>query len=149
MKFPEVPEGVVSQCVLQNNNNHRRVLPVLVPGQSRLPVRRRGEPPILRRPRLHQLRNHMTQLNLGLEPQNVHVAPARDGLRMNGSRTLAHSVTEPQSAPVRGALLPRRVRRDGAHARSQQPPQHLGLYRSASKDPPWGASRRRASTPSP
>ena len=92
-----------------------------------------------------RLRNHMTQLNLGLHSQNVHVAPGRDSLRMNGSRTLSHSLSEgplpaatggassdflqqePRSAPVQ---LP-----PGLHAfgptephRKPQPPQHLGLY---------------------
>ncbi|XP_061750080.1 TGF-beta-activated kinase 1 and MAP3K7-binding protein 2 isoform X2 [Nerophis ophidion] len=86
----------------------------------------------------------MTQLNLGLQSHNVHVAPLRDGLRMNGGRTLAHSLSdgplqtgqapntdyfqqEPQSAPAEGpnslnvftAMEP---------SRKPKPPQHLGLY---------------------
>lgn len=86
----------------------------------------------------------MTQLNLGLQSQNVHVAPVRDGLRMNGSRTLAHSLSdgplptvqgpnsdffqqEPQSAPVQvpSSLNVFSVMEP---TRKQQPPQHLGLY---------------------
>lgn len=91
-----------------------------------------------------RLRNHMTQLNLGLQSQNVHVAPIRDSLRMNGSQTLSHSLSEgplptvpgttgdflqqePHSAPVQlhpslnvfGPMDP---------TRKPQPPQHLGLY---------------------
>lgn len=86
----------------------------------------------------------MTQLNLGLQSQNVHVAPVRDSLRMNGSRTLAHSLSdgplptgqvpnsdffqqEPQSAPVQ---VPSSLNVFGVMepTRKPQPPQHLGLY---------------------
>lgn len=95
-------------------------------------------------PGFTRLRNHMTQLNLGLQSQNVHVAPLRDGLRMNGSRTLAHSLSdgplqtgqapksdffqqEPQSAPVQ---VPSSLNVFGVMepTRKPQPPQHLGLY---------------------
>ncbi|CAN9507572.1 unnamed protein product [Ophioblennius macclurei] len=141
-KFPELPEGVVSQCVLQNNNNLdacceylSQVSPGYVYGEE-------GNLRFSDNTSFTRLRNHMTQLNLGLEPQNVHLTPVRDGLRMNGSRTLAHSVSEgplptapnsdffpqePQSAPVQvpstldvfGVMEP---------TRKPQPPQHLGLY---------------------
>lgn len=99
----------------------------------------------------------MTQLNLGLQSQNVHVAPVRDGLRMNGSRTLAHSLSdgplqtgqptnsdfyqqEPQSAPVQvppglnvfGVMEP---------TRKPQPPQHLGLYPLGVKGPTMGSQQ--------
>lgn len=99
----------------------------------------------------------MTQLNLGLQSQNVHVAPVRDGLRMNGSRTLAHSLSdgplqtgqapnsdffpqEPQSAPVQvpptlsvfGVMEP---------THKPQPPQHLGLYSMGVKGSPMGAQQ--------
>lgn len=104
-----------------------------------------------------RLRNHMTQLNLGLQSQNVHVAPVRDGLRMNGSRTLAHSLSEgplptgqapnsdffqqePQSAPVQvpsglsvfGVMEP---------TRKPQPPQHLGLYPLGGKATSMGSQQ--------
>lgn len=39
------------------------------------------------------LRNHMTSLNLDLQSQNVY-HHGREGGRMNGSRTLAHSVSD-------------------------------------------------------
>ena len=102
------------------------------------------------------LRNHMTQLNLGLQSQNVHAAPVRD-LRMNGSRTLSHSLSdgplqggqpssgdfyqqEPQSAPVQvpsslnvfGSMEPKR---------KPQPPQHLGLYQLGGKGQPMGSQQ--------
>lgn len=95
-------------------------------------------------PSFTRLRKHMTQLNLGLQSQNVHVAPVRNGLRMNGSRALAHSLSdgplqtgqapnsdffqqEPQSAPVQ---VPTSLNVFGVMepTRKPQPPQHLGLY---------------------
>ncbi|XP_077367098.1 TGF-beta-activated kinase 1 and MAP3K7-binding protein 2 isoform X2 [Festucalex cinctus] len=143
-KFPEVPEGVVSQCVLQNNNNLDACCEYLSQVSPGYLYSEEGNITFSDDPSLTRLRNHMTQLNLGLQSQNVHVAPARDGLRMNGSRTLAHSLSEgplqtgqapnsnffqqePQSAPVEGppslnvfsAMEP---------SRKPQPPQHLGLY---------------------
>ncbi|XP_011610051.1 TGF-beta-activated kinase 1 and MAP3K7-binding protein 2 isoform X2 [Takifugu rubripes] len=143
-KFPEVPEGVVSQCVLQNNNNLdacceylTQVSPVYLYSEDGNLGFADGHPS-------SRLCNHMTQLNLGLQSQNVHVAPIRDSLKMNGSRTLTHSLSdgplptvtgttsdflqqEPHSAPVQlhpslnvfGGMDP---------TRKPQPPQHLGLY---------------------
>ncbi|XP_061125455.1 TGF-beta-activated kinase 1 and MAP3K7-binding protein 2 isoform X1 [Syngnathus typhle] len=143
-KFPEVPEGVVSQCVLQNNSNLDACCEYLSQVSPCYLYSEEGNITFSDNPSLTRLRNHMTQLNLGLQSQNVHVAPARDGLRMNGSRTLAHSLSEgplqtdqapnsnffqqePQSAPVEvppslnvfSAMEP---------SRKPQPPQHLGLY---------------------
>lgn len=64
---------------------------------------------------ISSLRNHMTSLNLDLQSQNVNLH-GREGSRMNGSRTLTHSISdghlqtslsnselchpEPQTAPV-------------------------------------------------
>lgn len=97
----------------------------------------------------------MTQLNLGLQSQNVHVAPVRDSLRMNGSRTLAHSLSdgplqtgqasdffqqEPQSAPVQ---VPSSLNVFGGMepTRKPQPPQHLGLYPLGVKGTSMGAQQ--------
>ncbi|XP_070782023.1 TGF-beta-activated kinase 1 and MAP3K7-binding protein 2 isoform X2 [Enoplosus armatus] len=140
-KFPEVPEGVVSQCVLQNNNNLDACCEYLSQVSPVYLYSEEGNLSFSDDPRL---RNHMTQLNLGLQSQNVHVAPVRDGLRMNGSRTLAHSLSdgplqtgqapnsdffqqEPQSAPVQ---VPSSLNVFGVMepTRKPQPPQHLGLY---------------------
>ncbi|KAM4522733.1 TGF-beta-activated kinase 1 and MAP3K7-binding protein 2 isoform 2-T3 [Odontesthes bonariensis] len=140
-KFPEVPEGVVSQCVLQNNNNLDaccEYLSQVSPGYLY------SEEGFSEDPSFTRLRNHMTQLNLDLPSQNVHVATVRDSLRMNGSRTLAHSMSdgplqtgqatnsdffqqEPQSAPVQ---VPSSLNVFGVMepTRKPQPPQHLGLY---------------------
>ncbi|XP_061896803.1 TGF-beta-activated kinase 1 and MAP3K7-binding protein 2-like [Entelurus aequoreus] len=143
-KFPEVPEGVVSQCVLQNNNNLDACCEYLSQVSPGYLYSEEGNLSFTEDPSLSRLGNHMTQLNLGLQSHNVHVAPLRDGLRMNGSRTLAHSLSdgplqtsqapntdffqqEPQSAPAEGpnslnvftAMEP---------SRKPQPPKHLGLY---------------------
>uniref|UniRef100_H3CAJ1 TGF-beta activated kinase 1 (MAP3K7) binding protein 2 n=1 Tax=Tetraodon nigroviridis TaxID=99883 RepID=H3CAJ1_TETNG len=157
-KFPEVPEGVVSQCVLQNNNNLdacceylSQVSPVYLYSEEGNLSFSDGHAP-------SRLRNHMTQLNLGLPSQNVHVAPSRDSLRMNGSRTLSHSLSEgplpsggaggdflqpePQSAPVQlhpglGVFGP------AEPPRKPQPPQHLGLL------PPGVKASSGAAQPAP
>ncbi|XP_029984863.1 TGF-beta-activated kinase 1 and MAP3K7-binding protein 2 isoform X2 [Sphaeramia orbicularis] len=143
-KFPEVPEGVVSQCVLQNNNNLDACCEYLSQVSPGYLYSEEGNLSFSEYPAITGIRNHMTQLNLGLQSQNVHVAPVRDGLRMNGSRTLAHSLSdgplqtgqapnsdffqqEPQSAPVQ---VPSSLNVFGVMepTRKPQPPQHLGLY---------------------
>ncbi|XP_036405470.1 LOW QUALITY PROTEIN: TGF-beta-activated kinase 1 and MAP3K7-binding protein 2 [Megalops cyprinoides] len=147
-KFPEVPEGVVSQCVLQNNNNLDACCEYLSQVSTGY-LYGEGNLSFSDDPGLSRLRNHMTQLNLGLQSQNVHAPPPRDGLRMNGSRTLSHSLSdgplqtgqpnseffpaEPQSAP---AQAPPGLGVFGATdtaARKPQPPQHLGLYQLGGK----------------
>uniref|UniRef100_A0A3B4YCT5 TGF-beta-activated kinase 1 and MAP3K7-binding protein 2 n=1 Tax=Seriola lalandi dorsalis TaxID=1841481 RepID=A0A3B4YCT5_SERLL len=154
-KFPEVPEVVVSQCVLQNNNNLDaccEYLSQVSPGYLYSEEGSFSDDPSFTR-----LRNHMTQLNLGLQSQNVHAAPVRDGLRMNGSRTLAHSLSdgplqtsqapnsdffqqEPQSAPVQ---VPSSLNVFGVMepTRKPQPPQHLGLYPLGVKGTTMGAQQ--------
>lgn len=143
-KFPEVPEGVVSQCVLQNNNNLDACCEYLSQVSPGYLYSEEGNLSFSDDPSFIRLRNHMTQLNLGPQSQNVHVAPVRDGPRMNGSRTLAHSLSdgplptgqapnsdffqqEPQSAPVQ---VPSSINVFGVMepTRKPQPPQHLGLY---------------------
>ncbi|XP_068198667.1 TGF-beta-activated kinase 1 and MAP3K7-binding protein 2 isoform X1 [Antennarius striatus] len=156
-KFPEVPEGVVSQCVLQNNNNLDACCEYLSQVSPGYLYSEEGNLSFSDDPTFTRLRNHMTQLNLGLQSQNVHAAPVRDGLRMNGSRTLAHSLSdgplqtgqapnsdffqqEPQSAPVQvppglnvfGVMEP---------TRKPQPPQHLGLYPLGVKGTNMGAQQ--------
>ncbi|KAM9704318.1 TGF-beta-activated kinase 1 and MAP3K7-binding protein 2 isoform 1-T3 [Menidia menidia] len=143
-KFPEVPEGVVSQCVLQNNNNLDACCEYLSQVSPGYLYSEEGNLGFCDDPSISRLHNHMTQLNLDLQSQHVHAAPARDGLRMNGSRTLAHSMSdgplqtgqatnsdffqqEPQSAPVQ---VPSALNVFGVMepSRKPQPPQHLGLY---------------------
>ncbi|XP_061563320.1 TGF-beta-activated kinase 1 and MAP3K7-binding protein 2 isoform X1 [Cololabis saira] len=143
-KFPEVPEGVVSQCVLQNNNNLDACCEYLSQVSPGYLYSEGGNPSVSEDPGLSRFHNHMTQLNLGLQAQNVLVAPVRDSLRMNGSRTLAHSMSdgplqtgqapssdffpdEPRSAPVQ---VPPTLNVFGVMEPTgkPQPPQHLGLY---------------------
>ncbi|XP_042247212.1 TGF-beta-activated kinase 1 and MAP3K7-binding protein 2 isoform X3 [Thunnus albacares] len=156
-KFPEVPEGVVSQCVLQNNNNLDACCEYLSQVSPGYLYSEEGNLSFSDDPSFIRLRNHMTQLNLGLQSQNVHVAPVRDGLRMNGSRTLAHSLSdgplqtgqapnsdffqqEPQSAPVQvpSSLNVFSVMEP---TRKPQPPQHLGLYPLGVKGTTIGAQQ--------
>ncbi|XP_051954741.1 TGF-beta-activated kinase 1 and MAP3K7-binding protein 2-like isoform X2 [Xyrauchen texanus] len=136
-KFPEVPDDVVSQCVLENKNNLAACCEYLA----------KVSPGFLcseGRQSLTDLRNHMTQLNLGVS-QNAHGAIQRDVVRMNGSRTVTPSVSdgplnapsefyqsEPQSVPTH---LPTSLNTFGAmeSARKPQPPQHLGLYQVGGK----------------
>ncbi|XP_051265859.1 TGF-beta-activated kinase 1 and MAP3K7-binding protein 2 isoform X2 [Dicentrarchus labrax] len=156
-KFPEVPEGVVSQCVLQNNNNLDACCEYLSQVSPGYLYSEEGNLSFSDDPTFPRLRNHMTQLNLGLQSQNVHVAPVRDGLRMNGSRTLAHSLSDgplqtgqapnsdffqqdPQSAPVQ---VPSSLNVFGVMepTRKPQPPQHLGLYPLGVKGTSMGAQQ--------
>uniref|UniRef100_A0A8C6S7A1 TGF-beta activated kinase 1 (MAP3K7) binding protein 2 n=1 Tax=Neogobius melanostomus TaxID=47308 RepID=A0A8C6S7A1_9GOBI len=82
-KFPEVPEGLVSQCVLQNNNNLDACCAYLSQ------VSPTNQDSVSEDSSFTRLQNHMTQLNLGVQCHNV-----PDSLRMNGSRTLAHSLSD-------------------------------------------------------
>ncbi|XP_013889829.1 TGF-beta-activated kinase 1 and MAP3K7-binding protein 2 [Austrofundulus limnaeus] len=133
-KFPEVPEGVVSRCVLQNNNNLDACCEYLSQVSPGYLCSEEGTVSLPEEPGFPRLCNHMTQLNLGLQCQNVHVAPARDSSRMNGSRTLAHSLSdgplltgqasfqqEPESATVQ---VPSSLNVYGVMERQQPPPQH-------------------------
>ncbi|KAM6992642.1 TGF-beta-activated kinase 1 and MAP3K7-binding protein 2 isoform 5-T5 [Tautogolabrus adspersus] len=156
-KFPEVPEGVVSQCVIQNKNNLDACCEYLSKVSPGYLYSEEGNLSFSDDPSYTRLRNHMTQLNLGLQSQNVHAAPVRDGLRMNGSRTLAHSLSdgplqtsqapnsdffqqEPQSAPVQ---VPSSLNVFGVMepTRKPQPPQHLGLYPLGVKGPTMGVQQ--------
>ncbi|KAL2081881.1 hypothetical protein ACEWY4_021699 [Coilia grayii] len=164
-KFPEVPEGVVSQCVRQNNNNLdacckylSQVSPEYLYNDGKLSLSLTSSvssPTACDEPSLAPLRNHMTQLTLGRQCQ--HVPSNSAGVpRMNGSRTLSHSLSEgplpgspqthatfyaqapaphePQSAPphlppglnVFAGMEPSVAA--ATSARKPQPPQHLGLY---------------------
>ncbi|XP_062833539.1 TGF-beta-activated kinase 1 and MAP3K7-binding protein 2 isoform X1 [Anolis carolinensis] len=113
-KFPEVPEVVVSRCMLQNNNNLDACCAVLSKESTKY-LYGEGDIGFSDDSGISSLRNHMTSLNLDLQSQNV-ILHGREGSRMNGSRTLAHSISdghlqtsqsnselfhhEPQTAPV-------------------------------------------------
>ncbi|XP_015243741.1 PREDICTED: TGF-beta-activated kinase 1 and MAP3K7-binding protein 2 isoform X2 [Cyprinodon variegatus] len=143
-KFPEVPEVVVSQCVLECNNNLDACCKYLSQVSPGYLYSDGGNLSFSDDPSLARLRKHMTQLNLGLQSQNVHAAPVQDGLRMNGSRTLSHSMSdgplqtgqapssdffqhESKSAPVQ--VPPTlNVFNVMEPSRKPQPPQNLALY---------------------
>ncbi|KAK3506952.1 hypothetical protein QTP70_031713 [Hemibagrus guttatus] len=131
-KFPEVPEGVVSQCVLQNKNDLAACCEYLTQVSPGF-LYSEGSPSVT------DLRNHMTQLNVGVT-QNTHGAVQREPVRMNGSRTLSHSLSD---GPVNGPPTPasdfyQAESQSHTHApaafcvmeqtRKPQPPHHLGLY---------------------
>ncbi|ELK35403.1 TGF-beta-activated kinase 1 and MAP3K7-binding protein 2 [Myotis davidii] len=102
-KFPEVPEVVVSRCMLQNNNNLDACCAVLSQESTRY-LYGEGDLNFSDDSGISGLRNHMTSLNLDLQSQNVY-HHGREGNRMNGSRTLTHSISdgqqqEPQTAPA-------------------------------------------------
>lgn len=139
-KFPEVPENVVSQCVLENKNNLAACCEYLAKVSPGFLYSEGNQC-------LTDLRNHMTQLNLGVS-QNTHDAVQRDVVRMNGSRTLVPNVSDgPLNAPSPASDFyqpeaqavpthtPTNLSAFSAmvSARKPQPPQHLGLYQVGSK----------------
>ncbi|XP_029418070.1 TGF-beta-activated kinase 1 and MAP3K7-binding protein 2 isoform X2 [Nannospalax galili] len=93
-KFPEVPEVVVSRCMLQNNNNLDACCAILSQESTRY-LYGEGDLNFSDDSGISGLRNHMTSLNLDLQSQNVY-HHGREGNRMNGSRTLTHSISDGQ-----------------------------------------------------
>ncbi|TRY59157.1 hypothetical protein DNTS_032406 [Danionella cerebrum] len=133
-KFPEVPEGVVCDCVVQNKNDLAACCEFLTKVSPNFLYRDGNQS-------IPDLRNHMTQLSLGIS-QNTHNAAQRDVTGMNGSRTLMPSVSEgslnvPSSlyelpeTPSVPTLTPTSLCAFSGSmesTRKPQPPQHLGLY---------------------
>ncbi|XP_029449922.1 TGF-beta-activated kinase 1 and MAP3K7-binding protein 2 isoform X3 [Rhinatrema bivittatum] len=91
-KFPEVPVVVVSRCMQQNNNNLDACCAVLAQESTKY-LYGEGDLGFSDDSRIAGLRNHMTSLNLDLQSQNV-CHHGREGSRMNGSRTLTHSISD-------------------------------------------------------
>lgn len=140
-KFPEVPEDVVSRCMQQNNNNLDACRAFLTRESTKY-LYGEGDLGFSDDTGIGSLRNHMTSLNLDLQSQHMYHHP-RDGSRMNGGRTLAHSISdghlqgghsnndlfqqEPQTAPAQVPpgfnvfSMPNAVN-------SSNPTQHLGLH---------------------
>uniref|UniRef100_W5MW12 TGF-beta-activated kinase 1 and MAP3K7-binding protein 2 n=1 Tax=Lepisosteus oculatus TaxID=7918 RepID=W5MW12_LEPOC len=94
-RFPEIPEGVVSQCMLQNNNNLEACCRVLSQESSKYLY---GEYHSPEEGRLS--RNHMLHINLGIHsPTGYHTG---DGGKANGGgRTLVHSSSDGHIDPQR------------------------------------------------
>ncbi|XP_025019676.1 TGF-beta-activated kinase 1 and MAP3K7-binding protein 2, partial [Python bivittatus] len=138
-KFPEVPEVVVSRCMLQNNNNLDACCAVLSKESTKY-LYGEGDIGFSDDSGISSLRNHMTSLNLDLQSQNVNLH-GREGSRMNGSRTLTHSISdghlqtslsnselchqEPQTAPVQ---VPQGFFGISNTPSSSNPGQHFGFH---------------------
>ncbi|XP_043850369.1 TGF-beta-activated kinase 1 and MAP3K7-binding protein 3 isoform X2 [Dromiciops gliroides] len=94
--FPEIPEGVVSQCMLQNNNNLEACCRALSQESSKYLYMDYQSPDDNR-----MNRNRFLHINLGVHsPSNYHTG---DGAQLNGGRTLVHSSSDghidPQHTP--------------------------------------------------
>lgn len=105
-RFPEIPEKVVSQCLLQNNNNLDLCCRLLAQESNRYLYEEYHSPDDL-----HLNRNHMLRISVGY--------PAPEGAKSNpGGRALVHSSSdshiehprsgfpEPLSAPATMAPSP-------------------------------------------
>ncbi|XP_028935669.1 TGF-beta-activated kinase 1 and MAP3K7-binding protein 3 [Ornithorhynchus anatinus] len=115
-RFPEIPEGVVSQCMLQNNNNLAACCRALTQESGKYLYGEYHGPEDGR-----VSRNRLLHINLGIHPAGGY--PSVDGAQLNGGRTLVHGsgeghveppgpgpgkqliclVQEPRSAPALGA----------------------------------------------
>ncbi|XP_020646659.3 TGF-beta-activated kinase 1 and MAP3K7-binding protein 3 isoform X1 [Pogona vitticeps] len=117
-RFPEIPESVVSQCMLQNNNNLDACCRVLAQESNKYLYMEYHSPDDTR-----MNRNRLLHINLGIHPHTCY--HGGDGAQLNGGRTLVHSssdghidpqqtggkqliclVQEPHSAPAVVAASP-------------------------------------------
>ncbi|XP_041127891.1 TGF-beta-activated kinase 1 and MAP3K7-binding protein 3-like isoform X1 [Polyodon spathula] len=94
-RFPEIPEGVVSQCMLQNNNNLEACCRALALESSKYLYGEYHSPEDTR-----MNRNHMLHINLGIHSATGY--QAGDGAQTNGGRTLVHSSSDGHIDPQRG-----------------------------------------------
>ncbi|XP_076860465.1 TGF-beta-activated kinase 1 and MAP3K7-binding protein 3 [Brachyhypopomus gauderio] len=89
-RFPEIPENVVSQCLLQNNNNVDLCFHLLAQESNRYLYEEYHSPE-----EAHLSRNHMLHISLGYP----------DGTAGNaGARQLVHSSSDGHIEPQRGAF---------------------------------------------
>ncbi|XP_021263921.1 TGF-beta-activated kinase 1 and MAP3K7-binding protein 3 isoform X2 [Numida meleagris] len=158
-RFPEIPEGVVSQCMLQNNNNLDACCQALARESNKYLYMEYHSPDDTR-----MNRNSLLHINLGIHPPTSY--HAGDGAQLNGGRTLVHSssdghidpqrtagkqliclVQEPHSAPAVVAASPNYnpffmndQNRNAATPPPQPPPQpssiQPGMNTSAMQGPP-------------
>ncbi|XP_068773162.1 TGF-beta-activated kinase 1 and MAP3K7-binding protein 3 isoform X2 [Struthio camelus] len=158
-RFPEIPEGVVSQCMLQNNNNLDACCRALAQESNKYLYMEYHSPDDTR-----MNRNSLLHINLGIHPHTSY--HAGDGAQLNGGRTLVHSssdghidpqrtagkqliclVQEPHSAPAVVAASPNYnpffmndQNRNAATPLPQPPPQpssiQPGMNTSAMQGPP-------------
>ncbi|XP_064329770.1 TGF-beta-activated kinase 1 and MAP3K7-binding protein 3 isoform X2 [Phalacrocorax carbo] len=158
-RFPEIPEGVVSQCMLQNNNNLDACCRALAQESNKYLYMEYHSPDDTR-----MNRNSLLHINLGIHPHTSY--HGGDGAQLNGGRTLVHSssdghidpqrtagkqliclVQEPHSAPAVVAASPsynpffmNDQNRNAATPPPQPPPQpssiQPGMNTSAMQGPP-------------
>ncbi|XP_025952598.1 TGF-beta-activated kinase 1 and MAP3K7-binding protein 3 isoform X2 [Dromaius novaehollandiae] len=158
-RFPEIPEGVVSQCMLQNHNNLDACCRALAQESNKYLYMEYHSPDDTR-----MSRNSLLHINLGIHPHTSY--HAGDGAQLNGGRTLVHSssdghidpqrtagkqliclVQEPHSAPAVVAASPNYnpffmndQNRNAATPPPQPPPQpssiQPGMNTSAMQGPP-------------
>lgn len=91
-KFPEVPECVVSHCMLQNGNNLDACCKFLMQESTKY-LYGEGDLNFLDDSSISGLHNHMSELNLDVQSQNVYQR-WKDGSQLNGSKTLTHNVSD-------------------------------------------------------
>ncbi|XP_019384681.1 PREDICTED: TGF-beta-activated kinase 1 and MAP3K7-binding protein 3 isoform X2 [Crocodylus porosus] len=95
-RFPEIPEGVVSQCMLQNNNNLDACCRVLAQESNKYLYMEYHSPDDTR-----MNRNRLLHINLGIHPHTSY--HGGDGAQLNGGRTLVHSSSDGHIDPQRTA----------------------------------------------
>ncbi|XP_068889497.1 TGF-beta-activated kinase 1 and MAP3K7-binding protein 3 isoform X5 [Aphelocoma coerulescens] len=95
-RFPEIPEGVVSQCMLQNNNNLDACCRALAQESNKYLYMEYHSPDDTR-----MNRNSLLHINLGIHPHTSY--QAGDGAQLNGGRTLVHSSSDGHIDPQRTA----------------------------------------------
>uniref|UniRef100_A0A8C4RX89 TGF-beta activated kinase 1 (MAP3K7) binding protein 3 n=1 Tax=Erpetoichthys calabaricus TaxID=27687 RepID=A0A8C4RX89_ERPCA len=93
-RFPEIPDGVVSQCMLQNNSNLEACCRALAQESSKYLYGEYHSPDDCR-----INRNHMLHINLGIHSPTGFQA---DNVKANGGRTLVHSSSDGHIDPQRG-----------------------------------------------
>ncbi|KAM6094172.1 TGF-beta-activated kinase 1 and MAP3K7-binding protein 3 isoform 5-T5 [Chlamydotis macqueenii] len=95
-RFPEIPEGVVSQCMLQHNNNLDACCRALAQESNKYLYMEYHSPDDTR-----MNRNSLLHINLGIHPHTSY--HAGDGAQLNGGRTLVHSSSDGHIDPQRTA----------------------------------------------
>ncbi|KAH0624755.1 hypothetical protein JD844_032525 [Phrynosoma platyrhinos] len=93
-RFPEIPEGVVSQCMLQNNNNLDVCCRVLAQESNKYLYMEYHSPDDTR-----MNKNRLLHINLGIHPHTGY--HGGDGAQLNGGRTLVHSSSDGHIDPQR------------------------------------------------
>ncbi|OPJ69697.1 TGF-beta-activated kinase 1 and MAP3K7-binding protein 3 isoform A [Patagioenas fasciata monilis] len=121
-RFPEIPEGVVSQCMLQNNNNLDACCRALAQESNKYLYMEYHSPDDTR-----MNRNSLLHINLGIHPHTSY--HAGDGAQLNGGRTLVHSSSDGHIDPQRTAGSMNKIEI------TVEPPQRPGTAMNRSPSP--------------